>query len=98
MITDTKLTIRMNNATKKECEAILNSLGMNMTTGINIFAKAVVRHRGIPFELKQEEPDSGDNEEPKTDGSGHARLCNGSGINVSCPTNVDHYQQNSQFC
>ena len=54
---DTKLTVRMNEATKKECEAILNSLGMNMATGVNIFAKAVVRHRGIPFELRQEEPD-----------------------------------------
>ena len=57
MAADTKLTIRMNEATKKECETILNNLGMNMTTGINIFAKAVIRHKGIPFELKQEEPD-----------------------------------------
>ena len=57
MTTNSKLTIRMNEATKRECEVILNSLGMNMTTGINVFANAVVRHRGIPFDMRLEEPD-----------------------------------------
>ncbi|MCC8123635.1 MAG: type II toxin-antitoxin system RelB/DinJ family antitoxin [Oscillospiraceae bacterium] len=46
------VNIRMDENLKKQMETILDSLGMNVTTGFNIFAKAVVREHGIPFELK----------------------------------------------
>lgn len=46
------VNIRMDENLKKQFENILDNLGMNVTTGFNIFAKAVVRESGIPFELK----------------------------------------------
>ena len=52
-----RMTLRMEANTKEKFEAILNDLGMNMTTGMNLFAKAVIRRKGIPFEIVQEEPD-----------------------------------------
>lgn len=36
---------------KQELEVILKSMGLNMTTGFNLFAAAVVRQRRIPFEI-----------------------------------------------
>ena len=43
---------RMEPKLKAEAEAILASLGMNATTAITLFYTQMVRHRGIPFELK----------------------------------------------
>lgn len=48
----TSITIRMDENLKKQFETALDNVGMNMTTGINVFAKAVVRNHGIPFEVK----------------------------------------------
>lgn len=36
---------------KMEFEKICNYLGMDMSTAINVFARAVVREKKIPFEL-----------------------------------------------
>ena len=36
---------------KMEFEKICNCLGMDMSTAINVFARAVVREKKIPFEL-----------------------------------------------
>jgi len=33
----------------------MDDLGMNLTTGLNVLAKAVIRHGGFPFELSQAE-------------------------------------------
>lgn len=52
-----RVTLRIDEATKEKYESILNSLGLNMTTAMNLFARAVIRHKGIPFEIVQEEPD-----------------------------------------
>ena len=38
---------------KEQFEKVLNELGMNLTTGINVLAKAVIRNGGFPFELNQ---------------------------------------------
>ena len=38
---------------KDEANRIFNSLGLNMSTAINIFLKRVVFERGIPFDIKQ---------------------------------------------
>lgn len=45
------VSFRMDDNLKKQTEAILDQLGMNMSTAMTLFAKAVVREHGIPFAL-----------------------------------------------
>ena len=40
-----------------EFETLCGDFGMNMSTAINVFAKAVVRERRIPFEITSPEKD-----------------------------------------
>ena len=47
----TKITVRMDETVKNQLESVLDGLGMNLTTGINVWAKATIRHGGFPFEL-----------------------------------------------
>ncbi|TEB08177.1 bifunctional antitoxin/transcriptional repressor RelB [Pelotomaculum schinkii] len=47
----TSVTIRMDENLKKQAETLFDEMGLNMTTAINIFAKAVVRQGKIPFEI-----------------------------------------------
>ena len=44
-------SIRMDSQLKQELDAICNEFGMNTSVAINIFARAVVRERRIPFEI-----------------------------------------------
>ncbi len=39
---------------KEEATNLFNSLGLNMSTAINIFLKKAIFERGIPFEVKQQ--------------------------------------------
>ena len=48
----TSMNIRTSVSDKKQAEYIFNQLGFNMTTAVNMFLKAVIRERAIPFELK----------------------------------------------
>ena len=48
----TNLNIRTDKEIKEAAEKIYSSLGLNMTTAINMFLRASIRERGIPFELK----------------------------------------------
>ena len=48
------VTARVDEETKKEAERIFRELGIPMSSAISAFLKAVVRNRGIPFELKIE--------------------------------------------
>lgn len=48
----TNITIRTNKQLKQQAEKVFKDLGLNMTTAMTIFMKAVVREGGIPFELK----------------------------------------------
>lgn len=41
---------------KEESNHIFNSLGLNMSTAINMFLKKVIYERGIPFEVKEPKP------------------------------------------
>ena len=45
-------SVRMDEALKRELDELCASFGMTTTTAINVFAKAVVRERRIPFEIK----------------------------------------------
>lgn len=47
----TSVTIRMDENLKKQAETLFDEMGLNMTTAITIFAKAVVRQNKIPFEI-----------------------------------------------
>ena len=44
-------SIRMDEDLKSEFDSLCDSFGMSMTTAINVFARAVVRERRIPFEI-----------------------------------------------
>lgn len=46
------INIRIEDGLKKESEAILNEIGLGMTSALTIFLKAVVRNNGIPFSLE----------------------------------------------
>jgi addiction module RelB/DinJ family antitoxin len=45
----TKITVQMDKDVKEQLVAVLDNLGMNLSTGINVWAKAVIRHGGFPF-------------------------------------------------
>ena len=47
----TSVTIRMDEDLKKQVEWLFDDMGLNMTTAITVFAKAVVRKGKIPFEI-----------------------------------------------
>ena len=50
-------SVRMDEQLKKQMDEICNEFGMTTSTAFNIFARAVVRERRIPFEIKtKEEP------------------------------------------
>ena len=50
------LNVNVNAETKKEASKVLDELGLNMTTAINIYLKQIVKHNGIPFEVKKRVP------------------------------------------
>ena len=47
----TSITIRMDSVLKKQAETLFDDMGLNMTTAITLFTKAVVRQNKIPFEI-----------------------------------------------
>ncbi|MCF7830524.1 type II toxin-antitoxin system RelB/DinJ family antitoxin [Candidatus Gracilibacteria bacterium] len=52
------LQIRIDKEKKEQAQEVFKNLGMNLTTGINIFLSAVLRERGIPFQLYEEDENS----------------------------------------
>lgn len=50
------ITIKTDSEVKKEFNDICEELGLDMSVAINMFMKTVLRERGIPFELKLQEP------------------------------------------
>lgn len=47
----TSITIRMDEHLKKQAETLFEDMGLNMTTAITMFTKAVIRQNKIPFEI-----------------------------------------------
>lgn len=45
-------SVRMDEDLKHQFDALCTELGMNATTAFNVFARAVVRERKIPFEIQ----------------------------------------------
>lgn len=49
----TSMTIWMDPEIKKESQELFRSLGLDMTTAINLFLRQSLMHRGLPFEVRQ---------------------------------------------
>ncbi len=47
----TTVSIRMDNALKKEFDNVCNELGLSMTTAVTMLAKKMTREKRIPFEV-----------------------------------------------
>ena len=45
-------TIRIEPEVKKEATAILDELGLSMSSAVNMFLRAMIREGGLPFEMK----------------------------------------------
>ena len=54
----TNMSIRMDTELKKQAETMLASMGLNMTTAMNIFLHQVVRQGKIPFEIATDIPNA----------------------------------------
>lgn len=54
----TNLNVRTNHEVKDQAEAVFNELGLTMTAAINLFLKASIREKGLPFALTLDTPNS----------------------------------------
>lgn len=54
----TNMSIRMDVELKKQAEAMLSDMGLNMTTAMNMFLRQVVRQGKIPFEIATDIPNA----------------------------------------
>lgn len=50
-------SVRMDESLKKQFDILCQDFGMTTSTAINVFARAVVRQRKIPFEIASTEPE-----------------------------------------
>jgi len=53
----TAMTVRMDAQQKSQFDRLCEQFGMSANTAINIFVKAVIRSRSIPFPIKAKEED-----------------------------------------
>ncbi len=51
---DTTIQIRTNQKTKKSAQLILEKLGLDLSTAINIYLVQIIAKKGIPFEILTE--------------------------------------------
>jgi DNA-damage-inducible protein J len=51
------LQVRIDKKKKEKAQKIFKNLGMDLTTGVNVFISAVVREKGIPFDLYEDDED-----------------------------------------
>ena len=58
MASTTNLNIRTDQEIKNQSEKIFSELGLTMTTAVNMFLRATIREKGIPFSLKLEVPNA----------------------------------------
>ena len=52
------MSIRMDSELKKQADAMLSDMGLNMTTAMNMFLRQVVRQGRIPFEIATDIPNA----------------------------------------
>jgi DNA-damage-inducible protein J len=51
-----QLQVRLDDDVRTSFEQVCNALGLSMSSAVNLFANAVVREQGIPFDLKLSAP------------------------------------------
>lgn len=52
----TNFSVRMDKQIKQDSENMFQSLGMNLTTAINVFLRQALRAGGFPFDIKTDQP------------------------------------------
>ena len=57
---DSQITIRINSETKAKAQTLFNSLGLDLSTAINMFINEALEFQGIPFIIRRY---SGDTEQ-----------------------------------
>ncbi|MGD1822244.1 MAG: type II toxin-antitoxin system RelB/DinJ family antitoxin [Pleomorphochaeta sp.] len=50
------ITVRTDIQAKKDAQRILSSLGLDMSTAINIFLRQVIQEEGLPFKVVLKQP------------------------------------------
>ena len=50
--TDTKINIRIDRDTKEQAKATLETLGLDLSSGVKLFLKSVINTQSIPFEVR----------------------------------------------
>jgi DNA-damage-inducible protein J len=53
-------SLRIDEVALSEAKAILSEIGMNFSEAVNIFTKMIVRHRGLPFDVRLPDPQAND--------------------------------------
>ncbi len=53
-MSQTTLSVRMDEDLKRRFDAFCSDVGMNASVAVNLFARAVVREQRIPFEITTE--------------------------------------------
>ena len=61
----TTIQVRMDSALKQQVEAKLKSMGLNMSTAVNMLAHQIVKQNRIPFDIIADEPSSKLDDLPK---------------------------------
>ena len=51
----TSMSIRLDSEVKEQAQQVINSLGMDMTTAINIFLRQAIQYQGLPFDVRLDE-------------------------------------------
>ena len=51
----TSMSIRLDSEVKVQAQQVFNSLGMDMTTAINIFLRQAIQYQGLPFDVRLDE-------------------------------------------
>ena len=52
------LTLRIDPDLKREASSLFESLGLNLSVATTLFYKQALRCKGIPFEIKYDEPNA----------------------------------------
>ena len=55
LMAQTAMTVRMDNKQKAQFDKLCEQFGMSANTAINIFVKAVIRSKSIPFSIQAKE-------------------------------------------
>jgi DNA-damage-inducible protein J len=53
----TNINIRVDSNIKQQAQDIFNSLGLDMSTAVNVFLRQAIQKRGIPFPIIEQSPE-----------------------------------------